>query len=120
VWKATVDGDARAVAVTATRVYLAGHYDHICQTDALIQNSNQGFSCQTDGPIHRHIAAFQDTGTSGLLDGNFHGNANTNEGPYTIGIGPSGLYVGGNFTRISDTAGVQGRPQGGFALFPVQ
>jgi hypothetical protein len=115
IWKATVDGDATSVAVTTTRVYLGGHYDHICQGTKLNPNSNGGFNCLVDGPIHRHLAAFD---PAGVLDADFTGQANTPEGPDTVLVGPNGLYVGGNFTGVSDHAGVPARNQNGFALFP--
>jgi hypothetical protein len=115
VWKTTVDGDATGIAVTAARVYLVGHYDHICQGDALTPNTGgTGLNCAQDGPVHRHLAAFDH---GGVLDSTFNGQANTPEGPDAVAIGPAGLYVGGNFTKVMDQNGA--RNQGGFALFPV-
>ncbi|HTC81582.1 MAG TPA: hypothetical protein VK848_08620, partial [Acidimicrobiia bacterium] len=118
IWKATVDGDATGVAVTATRVYLVGHYDHICQGDKLSPNTGQtGFNCAVDGPVHRHLAVFDH---NGVRDASFTGQANTPEGPDAVAIGPQGLYVGGNFTGVASQAGVPPRDQGGFAIWPVQ
>jgi hypothetical protein len=115
VWKATVDGDATAVAATATRVYLAGHYDHVCQDQRLQGNTNGGFSCVVNGPIHRHVAAFD---PNGVLDSGFDAQENTPEGPDAIAVGPHALYVGGNFTGVADRAGTPPRDQNGFALYP--
>jgi hypothetical protein len=118
VWKSTVDGDATGVAVTATRVYLVGHYDHICQGDKLTSNTGgTGLNCSVDGPVHRHLAVFDH---NGVLDPTFTGQANTPEGPDAVAIGPNGLYVGGNFTAVANQAGGGVRTQGGFALWPVQ
>jgi hypothetical protein len=114
IWKSTVDGDATGIAVTAARVYLVGHFDHICQSDALSSNGTGGFNCAVDGPVHRHLAAFDH---SGHLDETFQGQLNTPEGPDAVAIGPAGMYVGGNFTKAMDGTG--SRNQGGFAVFPV-
>jgi hypothetical protein len=119
VWKSTVDGDATGIAVTAARVYLVGHYDHICQPVAkgsdVAPNGTGGFNCAVNGPVHRHLAAFDH---NGVLDSTFNGQLNTPEGPDAVAIGPNGLYVGGNFTKALD--GSSSRNQGGFALFPVK
>ncbi|HMC80152.1 MAG TPA: hypothetical protein VKO35_06345, partial [Acidimicrobiia bacterium] len=116
IWKKTVDGDATAVAVTATRVYLVGHYDHVCQDASLTPNTGgTGFNCRLNGPVHRHLAAFD---LNGVIDPGFDAQANTPEGPDAVAVGPHALYVGGNFTGVADRAGTPPRSQNGFALYP--
>jgi hypothetical protein len=123
-WTGHVDGDARGVAATTTRVYLVGHYDHEVPNakDPCLQLSPQppdghlGISCP-DGDPHRHLAAFD--AKTGNVDPTFTAQADTNEGPSVAYIGAGNLYVGGNFLRVSDTPGSNYRSQPGLAVYPA-
>ena len=113
-----------AVAATATRVYLVGHYDHEVPDagDPCLKLSPQppdghmGVSCP-NGTAHRHLAAFD--AANGALDPSFTAQANTNEGPQVAYAGVHYLYVGGNFEDVSDTPGANYRSQPGLAIYPA-
>jgi hypothetical protein len=122
-WTGHVDGDATGVAATATRVYLVGHYDHEVPngSDPCLKLSPQppdghmGVSCP-NGEAHRHLAAFD--AQTGSVDPSFMAQADTNEGPDVAYAGRY-LYVGGNFRKVSDTAGANYRAQPGLAIYPA-
>jgi outer membrane protein assembly factor BamB len=103
VWRTKVDGDNVGVAVSATTVYLAGHYDYIVSKDSSCYQFCPG------GPYRHHLAAF------GKRDGAllpWNPDADTSTGPFTLAIGEKALYVGGEFRNIN------GKSQPGFAIFP--
>jgi outer membrane protein assembly factor BamB len=102
-WYVQVDGDAMAVAVSATTAYLAGHYDFVVP-----QKSDCYRHCP-EGTERRHLAAFD--ARTGETD-TWNPVADTNTGPYTAAIGANHVYVGGEFMHIN------GRRQPGFAQFP--
>jgi hypothetical protein len=139
-WRGNMDGDVMSVAATQDRVYVVGHYDHTVAdpNDPCLQIDpvTGGVHCD-NGTSNRHLAAFfasgeivngKNTGKS-LIDGEFRAQADTSEGPYVVTLGANRMYVGGNFTDISNfplskgctdpvTANcVQGR-QPGFAAYP--
>ena len=101
-WKVKVDGDAVGVAVSATTVYLAGHYDYIVSKDSSCYQFCPG------GPRRQHLSAF-DANTGKLLA--WDPSADTSTGPFTAAVGNNALYVGGEFFRIN------GSSQPGFAIF---
>src|SRR5207244_3473497 len=122
-WAGHVDGDGRGVAATTQRVYLVGHYDHEvpnpndpCLQPVTQPNGQPGISCPNGTP-HRHLAAFD--AKTGNLDPSFTAQADTNEGPDVATIVAHSLYVGGNFSRVSDTPGANYRPQPGLAVYPA-
>ena len=103
IWRAKFDGDAVGVAVSASTVYVAGHFDYIV---------SEGSSCYQycpGGPGRRHLAAF--SAADGLLLP-WNPTADTSTGPFTVAVGAKGLYVGGEFNKIN------GKTQPGFAIFP--
>jgi outer membrane protein assembly factor BamB len=103
VWYKQVDGDAMAVAVSATTAYLAGHYDFI------VPDKSDCYRHCPEGTERRHLAAFD--ALTGALDP-WNPVADTNTGPYTAAAGANHVYVGGEFKNIN------GRRQPGFAAFP--
>jgi hypothetical protein len=122
-WNGHVDGDARDVAATAQRVYLVGHYDHEvpnpndpCLKVQPLPNGTMGVS-GPNGTPHRHLAAFD--AKNGNLDPSFTAQADTPEGPGFALIGAHHLYVGGNFTKVSDTPQANYRFQPGLAVYPA-
>jgi hypothetical protein len=122
VWVGHVDGDATGVAATAQRVYLVGHYDHEvpdagdpCLKLQPQPGGQMGVSCPAGLP-HRHLAAFD---LSGNVDPAFTAQADTPEGPNDVYVGAHHLYVGGNFTKVSDTPQANYRPQPGLAVYPA-
>jgi ribosomal protein L24E len=136
-WRGNMDGDAMSVAVTQDRVYVVGHFDHTVADPndpcLEIDPATGGVHCD-DGTSNRHLAAFdvrgdiqngKNTGKA-LIDGSFRAQADTSEGPYKVYLGANRMYVGGNFTDISnfplstgctDPSCVQDR-QPGFAVYP--
>jgi hypothetical protein len=103
IWRAKVDGDNVGVAVSATSVYLAGHYDYIVSKDSSCYQYCPG------GPERHHLSSFAaDDGQ--LLPWN--PTADTSTGPFSLAVGSDALYVGGEFRKIN------GRSQPGFAVFP--
>jgi hypothetical protein len=101
-WKVKVDGDAVGVAVSATTVYLAGHYDYIVSKDSSCYKLCPG------GPHRQHLSAF-DASNGKLLA--WDPSADTSTGPFTAAVGANALYVGGEFFKIN------GSSQPGFAIF---
>lgn len=101
-WKVKVDGDAVGVAVSATTVYLAGHYDYIVSKDSSCYQLCPG------GPHRQHLSAF-DASDGKLLA--WDPSADTSTGPFTAAVGSNALYVGGEFFKVN------GRSQPGFAVF---
>jgi hypothetical protein len=106
---------------TTDRVYLVGHYDHEvpnandpCLKPSPQPNGQMGISCPHGTP-HRHLAAFD--AHTGNLDPMFTAQADTPEGPDVAYVGASHLYVGGNFTKVTDTPGGKYRPQPGLAVY---
>ena len=102
-------------------MYLVGHYDHEVPNpnDPCLKlrpqpNGQMGVSCPKGTP-HRHLAAFE--ATTGNVDPSFTAQANTPEGPDVAYVGTSHLYVGGNFTKVSDTPGAHFRAQPGIAIY---
>jgi outer membrane protein assembly factor BamB len=102
-WYAQVDGDAMAVAVSATTAYLAGHYDFV------VPDKSDCYRHCPEGAERRHLAAFD--AHTGELDP-WNPVADTNTGPYTAAAGANHVYVGGEFKNIN------GHRQPGFAAFP--
>lgn len=102
-WKAKFDGDAVGVAVSATAVYVAGHYDYIVSTDSSCYQYCPG------GPTRHHLSAFAAADGSLLA---WNPTADTSTGPFALAAGDGALYVGGEFNKIS------GETQPGFAIFP--
>ena len=123
-WAGHVDGDGLSVASTLDRVYLVGHYDHEvpraddpCFTPTpQPPNGVLGISCPNGTP-HRHLAAFETR--TGHVDPTFTAQADTPEGPDVAFIGAHQMYVGGNFTQVSDTPGANYRSQLGLAIYPA-
>jgi hypothetical protein len=120
-WTGRVDGDPTGVVATTDRVYLVGHYDHQvpnskdpCLKPVTQPNGQVGVSCPNGTP-HRHLAAFD--ARTGFVDPSFTAQADTPEGPDVAYIGASHLYVGGNFTKVSDTPAGTFRPQPGLAVY---
>jgi hypothetical protein len=101
VWLRRTDGDATGVVVSAGTVYLAGHFDYVCEDCGSAGGPGDDF--------RRHLAAFG--AGSGELDP-WAPTANTRTGPYCAALGAAHLYVGGEFTRINEV------PQPGVAQFP--
>ncbi|MDQ3945779.1 MAG: PQQ-binding-like beta-propeller repeat protein [Actinomycetota bacterium] len=100
VWYRHFDGDATAVVASAGTVYVAGHYDYVCERCGSVGGPGDDF--------RRHLAAFD--AATGALDP-WAPVANTKTGPYCAAVGTSHLYIGGEFTRINDL------PQPGLAQF---
>ncbi len=75
-WKVKVDGDAVGVAVSATTVYVAGHYDYIVSKDSSCYQFCPG------GPHRQHLSAF-DAADGKLLA--WTPAADTSTGPFTRG-----------------------------------
>jgi hypothetical protein len=103
VWRAKFDGDAVGLTVSATTVYVAGHYDYIVSEDSSCYQYCPG------GPGRKHLSAFS------LADGSLQAwnpVADTSTGPYAAAVGDNALFVGGEFQKIN------GKAQPGFAVFP--
>ena len=140
-WRGNMDGDAMSVAVTQDRVYVVGHFDHTVADPndpcLEIDPATGGVHCD-DGTSNRHLAAFdvrgeidskgKNTGKS-LIDPDFKAQADTSEGPYKVYLGANRMYVGGNFTDVSNfplskgctdpvTANCVQDRQPGFAVYP--
>ena len=91
-----------------------------------------GVHCDAETPS-RHLAAFdvrgeivngKNTGKA-VIDTKFTAQADTSEGPYEVYLGANRMYVGGNFTEISNflTPGLRdpirsATSQPGFAVYP--
>jgi hypothetical protein len=126
VWVGHVDGDATDVVATAKKVYLVGHYDHEVPNpnDPCLQfqpqpnNGGQpGIYCPNGTP-HRHLAAFDPV--TGNVDPSYTAQANTPKGPNAAYMGAHNLYVGGDFTKVSDQPGNSNyRNQPGIAMYPA-
>jgi hypothetical protein len=97
-----VDGDAMDVVVTASTVYLVGHYNYI------VKPGSSCFQRCPSGLGRAHLAAF-DAATGRLED--WAPTADTITGPYVATFGADRLWVGGEFTTIN------GKAQPGIALF---
>lgn len=103
VWRAKFDGDAVGLTVSATTVYVAGHYDYIVSEDSSCYQFCPG------GPGRKHLSAFS------LADGSLQAwnpAADTSTGPYAAAVGDNALFVGGEFQKMN------GKTQPGFAVFP--
>jgi hypothetical protein len=103
VWRLKVDGDNMGVAVSASTVYVMGHYDYVVSKDSSCYQFCPG------GPRRHHLLAVN-RGDGQLLAWN--PDANTSTGPYTAFAGQNALYVGGEFTEINF------KKQPGFTIFP--
>ena len=103
VWRLKVDGDNMGVAVSASTVYVAGHYDYVVSKDSSCYQFCPG------GPRRHHLLAVNRA--DGILLP-WNPDANTSTGPYTAFAGQNALYVGGEFTQINF------KSQPGFAIFP--
>lgn len=102
-WTAKFDGDAVGVAVSATTVYVAGHYDYIVG-----KNSSCWQVCP-GGPTRHHLSAFN--AADGMLTA-WNPAADTPTGPEGFALGTNELFVGGEFTKIN------GASHPGLAVFP--
>lgn len=127
-WRGGVDGDSLGVIATHDRVYQVGHFDYALPDadDPCLQIVP--VSCPTGTP-NRHLVAWDARGeiVSGkntgkaVFDPSFTAQANTSEGPYTVHLGASRMYVGGNFTEVASSPVSQGAApvkQPGFAIYP--
>jgi hypothetical protein len=103
VWRAKFDGDAVGLAVSATTVYVAGHYDFIVSEDSSCYQFCPG------GPGRKHLSAF--ARADGSLQA-WNPAADTSTGPYAAAVGEDALFVGGEFLKVN------GKAQPGFAVFP--
>jgi len=117
-WMGNVDGDALAVAVTGSHVYLGGHFDAEwskpynpadpdLQNQACMHPPNSGPTACIGEPgwvNNRHLGAWDVNGNLVTGPNDFHGQADTAEGPSFMLAGPDGLYVGGNFFDTSVTS----------------
>ncbi len=103
IWRAKFDGDAVGLAVSATTVYVAGHYDFIVSEDSSCYQFCPG------GPGRTHLSAF--ARSDGSLQA-WNPAADTSTGPYAAAVGDDALFVGGEFLKLN------GKAQPGFAVFP--
>ncbi|MCA1841609.1 MAG: PQQ-binding-like beta-propeller repeat protein [Actinobacteria bacterium] len=103
-WKQRVDGDAVDVAVSATSVYVAGHYDNV-----ILPKDKSCYQNCPGGPRRHHLAAFNAADGAPLP---WNPDADTSTGPFTVTAGANALYVGGEFNNINS------KRQGGFVIFP--
>jgi hypothetical protein len=100
-WRAKFDGVVVGLAVSATTVYVAGHYDYI------VADSSSCYQYCPGGPGRRHLSAF-------ALDGRLQAwnpGTDTSTGPHAAAVGGGALFVGGEFLKVN------GRSQPGFAVF---
>ncbi|HKY76171.1 MAG TPA: hypothetical protein VJS45_08530 [Acidimicrobiia bacterium] len=103
VWRLKVDGDNMGVAVSASTVYVMGHYDYVVSKDSSCYQFCPG------GPRRHHMLAVNRADGQLLA---WNPDANTSTGPYTAFAGHNALYVGGEFTEINF------KKQPGFTIFP--
>jgi hypothetical protein len=105
-WTVAFDGDAQAVAVQGSTVYVGGHFDTACKTP---RTGTKGICL--DGKDDRVKLAAYDVASGKLLS--WTANGNGIEGVLTLAIGPSigALGAGGAFTTVN------GRSQKRFAQF---
>ena len=103
VWRLKVDGDNMGVAVSASTVYVMGHYDYVVSKDSSCYQFCPG------GPRRHHLLAVNRADGQLLA---WNPDANTSTGPYTAFAGQNALYVGGEFTEINF------KKQPGFTIFP--
>jgi hypothetical protein len=103
VWRLKVDGDNVGVAVSASTVYVMGHYDYVVSKDSSCYKFCPG------GPRRHHLLAVNRADGQLLA---WNPDANTSTGPYSAFAGQNALYVGGEFTQINFKA------QPGFTIFP--
>jgi hypothetical protein len=147
-WMGNVDGDALGIAVTASHVYLGGHFDAEwskpydpndpdLKNVACMHPPNSGPTACIGVPgwvNNRHLGAWDVNGNLVTGPNDFHGQADSNEGPSFMLAGPDGLYVGGNFFSTGLTSTPHPGSGGslptlsvnnptyhpGFAIFPPQ
>jgi hypothetical protein len=95
VWTRTSDGDVHAVVLLRGVLYLGGHFDNVC-----VSNANGLHGTCTDGSISRVKLAALDAGTGGLLPWNPRGNGV--HGVFALAASPASgrLAAGGAFTTI--------------------
>jgi hypothetical protein len=103
-WKQRVDGDAVDVGVSATAVYVAGHYDNV-----ILPKDKSCYQNCPGGPSRHHMAAFNAADGAALP---WNPDADTSTGPYSVTAGANGVYFGGEFNNIN------AKRQGGFVIFP--
>lgn len=101
-WTVKVDGEALAVAVTRSSVYLLGHYDHIVPPASTCEAKCAG------GPPRHRLAAF--SAANGQLDP-WQPNTDAASVACTAFVGPNRLWVGGTFAHVNS------QPQPGVAQF---
>ncbi len=107
-WHKTFDGDADAVTVMDGTVYVGGHWDRLCNSDA----NGVGGVCVAGGTVTRRLAAFS---TGGSRRSGWVPAADSQEGVLVLRPMPKRhtLVAAGAFNDFADGAVVQP----GFALF---
>ena len=101
--EAKFDGDTMGVAVSASTVYVAGHYDYV------VSRTPAATSSAPAGRGRHHLLAFNHVRRQAPA---WNPDADTSTGPYAAAVGDNALYVGGEFKKINFKA------QPGFTVFP--
>jgi hypothetical protein len=93
IFKWLLDGDAQAIAASATQIYFGGHFVHLTRG---VTNA-----------VRHHLGSVSRTGALTPWDPGADGTM----GIWSAVVGPTGLQLGGDFTTVG------GLPRPGYARF---
>jgi hypothetical protein len=114
-WEVQTDGGVQALAVIGTVLYVGGHFDNVCSSEAIGGGTN-GFECPTSIAIRHKLLALDVT--AGALDP-WGPGANSPLGVFALSQGSGSLSAGGDFTKIGkpDALGQATQAQQGYGRF---